>query len=100
MSTSAPYVVGEVVVIPLAVTDTAGEPVDPGALRLKVKKPDETVTTYINGIASEIAQDSIGNYHATIPLSLAGAWYYRWESDAPNPGAVEGDFTVKASRVI
>lgn len=100
MSTSEPYLVGEVVVIPLAITNSAGAAADPGALRLKVKKPDDTVTTYTYGVAPEIVKDSVGNYTATIPLPTSGAWYYRWEADTPNPGAVELDFVVKPSRVI
>ena len=99
MSTS-PYIVGEVIVLPLSLANSAGAAADPGALRLKVKTPDGTVTTYTYGVTTEISKDSVGNYRASLTLGAAGAWYYRWECDTPNQGAAEGSFAVAASRVI
>lgn len=84
----------------LAITNVAGVATDPGALRLKVKAPDSTVTTYVYGTSGELMKDSVGSYHLDLLLGAAGSWLWRWESDAPNAGASEGALSVKKSVVI
>lgn|GEM_PF-1105941 len=93
-------VIGEVAKITVAIVNSAAVAADPSALRLKVKSPSGTLTTYVFGVAVELVKDSVGNYHANIVMSEAGAWAYRWEADAPNAGASEGRITVKKSIVI
>ena len=95
-----PYLVGEVVRLDLALTDLSAVAVDPAALRLKVKAPDSTVTAYVYGVAADLVKDSPGNYHFNLPLASAGAYFWRWETDAPNAGAAEGGLVVQPSRVI
>lgn len=97
---TSPYTLGEVVRLSVAITDLAGAAADPGVLRLKVKAPAGAVTTYTYGGGAEVVKDSAGHYHADIALAAAGTWSYRWESDAPNPGAAEGALTVQKSRVV
>lgn len=94
------FVPGEVARLTLAVINVAGAAVDPGALRLKIKPPSGTVTTYTYGTGNTIAKDSTGVYHADIALSSAGVWTWRWELDSPNAGAAEGAVNVLRSRVI
>lgn len=93
------WLAGEVARLTLALTDIAGAAADPGALRLKVKPPSGVVATYTYGIAAEVVKDSQGNYHADIPLTTAGEWRWRWESDTPNAGAVESFLSVSASTI-
>lgn len=94
------FIVGEVVRLPLSVTDLAGNAVDPGSVTLKIKRGAGAVTAYAYGAAPEIVRDATGRYHADIPVISAGQWAYRWELSAPNAGAAEGVFIVQKSRVI
>lgn len=96
----ADYLVGEYVRLSLSLLDFAGNPADPGALRLRVRSGAGVLSAYAYGSAPEVVRDGLGLYHADLPLSVAGSWYYRWESDAPNSGACEGAFPVFASRVL
>ncbi len=93
-------VVGSAVKITLSVRNEAGIPADPGALRLKTKSPNGTVTTYTYSGDATIVKSATGEYYASVVMTLVGAWTYRWESDAPNAGADEGRITVKKSMVI
>lgn len=97
MSTS--WLIGETARLSVAITDAANAPADPGALRLKVKNPVGTVQTYTYGVSGEVVRDSAGAYHADILLATDGHWAWRWETDAPNAGAVEGALSVDKSRV-
>lgn len=100
MSSNGAYIPGEVARISLTVADAAGVAADPGALLLKLKSPSGTVTTYTYGVGAELTRDSLGNYHADLPLDAAGPWAYRWELSAPNAGAAEGVIVVQKSRFI
>lgn len=93
-------VVGGVAKISLAILSDAGLAADPSVLRLLVKSPNSTLTTYVFGVGLVIVKDSVGHYHANIIMTLAGNWSYRWESEAPNAGVDEGRITVKKSIVI
>lgn len=96
----ADFVIGEVVRLPLRVTDLAGAAVEPGGVTLKIKPPVGAVDEYVFGVAPEVLNDGTGRYHADIVLTAAGTWAYRWELAAPNAGAAEGTITVQKSRVI
>lgn len=94
------YIIGETGRISVSITDLLNVAADPGALRLKVKAPSGTVTTYVYGASGELVKDSVGHYHADILLDAAGIWAWRWESDVPNAGASEGTLNVRKSAVI
>lgn len=93
------YVVGAVARVSVTIADINGAAGDPGALRLKVKSPAGVVTTY-SYAAAQITRDGTGAYHADVTLAAAGTWAYRWETDPPNGGAVEGTLSVLRSVVI
>lgn len=93
------WIVGEAARLSVAITDAAGAAVDPAALRLKVKAPAGTIATYTYGVGGEIVRDALGAYHADIALAASGQWVWRWETDAPNAAAAEGELTVRASRL-
>ena len=93
---SSAYVIGEVVRLLLNTFDFPGSVADPGAVILKVKRPDGTVVTH----TPDVVRDSTGLYHADLALSVAGVWAYRWELSAPNAGAAEGVIQVQKSKVI
>lgn len=94
------FIPGEVATLAISVTTLAGLAADPGALTLKIEPPAASVTTYTYGTAAEIVRDGVGLYHADIPLTTPGRWYYRWELSTPNAGAVEGSIEVKRSRFM
>lgn len=98
MSSDVIFKLGQVARVTLAVLDYSRVAADPGTLRLKVKDPAGQVTTLTLGAG--VVKDAVGNYHADVALTTAGAWYYRWEGDAPNPGSDEGQITVRRSAVI
>lgn len=97
MSSDVILTVGQVARITLVLLDYTRLAADPGTLRLKVKDPAGTETTLTLGAG--VVKDAVGNYHADVALTAPGAWFYRWEGDAPNPGAGEGQITVKKSRL-
>ena len=97
---SEAYIPGEVARISAHVADIAGAAVDPGGVKLLVKPPSGPTVTYTYGIDAIVVRDSLGNYHADLPLTSSGVWAYRWELTAPNAGAAEGVITVQKSKVI
>jgi hypothetical protein len=64
---------------------------------LKIKPPDEPVQTLIYPTNSQLVRTATGNYHSDVTPTIAGQWWYRWESDAPGQGAKEGSFYVRPS---
>ncbi len=95
------YLIGSVVRISVSVTDCATNLlIDPGTLRLKVRPPATVMYTLAYGVDAAIKKDGDGVYHADVALDKAGEWRWRWESAEPNVGVVEGELTVRASRVI
>lgn len=91
--------VGAVARLSVVIADINGAAGDPGALRLKIKSPAGVVTTY-SYAAAQITRDGTGAYHADVTLTAAGTWAYRWETDPPNGGAVEGVVDVLRSTVL
>lgn len=101
MSATASYLIGSVARISVSITDSATDLlVDPGVLLLKVRPPATALYTLTYGVDALIKRDTDGAYHADITLDKAGDWRWRWESSTPNIGAVEGELTVRPSRVI
>ena len=96
----ADFMIGESARLALALSTFEGSAADPAVLRLRVKSPSGAVTTYLYGVAPELVRDGVGQFRASIPLTEAGAWRYRWESEAPHQGAAEGALQVMASRVL
>ncbi len=92
-------VLGAVVQISLTIKNMQSVLADPSALRLKLRDPDDQITTYVFGANVELVKDAVGTYHADVVMSKAGKWAYRWESDAPNAGADEGLILVSKSIV-
>lgn len=70
--------VGDVRRVSAAIVNAAGTPTDPTTLVLKVRKPDDTVTTYTYGVGIVIVKDGVGAYHADLTLDQAGRWKYDW----------------------
>lgn len=77
-----------------AFTDINGNPIDPTAVNLYIKKPNQAYITYNYGVGNVIVKDSTGNYHANISLDVAGIWSYEWEGTGAAPADGEKRFYV------
>lgn len=91
------YDKADVVRLSLTVTDLNNAAVDPGALVLKYKKPDQTTVTLTYGVDVALVRDSAGHYHADVTLDQVGVWTYRFEATGANAGADEHELAVRAS---
>src|SRR5688572_8916342 len=79
----------------------AGADTDPTTLTLHVRTPDGTYTSSVYqgvGQTYTIVKDSTGDYHADIPITMAGVWWYEWVSTGPGAGAEERAFRVPEQR--
>ena len=93
------FIVGETVRLSVSVTAADGETLaDPDVLRLKTLRMGDVVQVYLYGTDAMIVRDSIGQFHADIPLPLSGDWYYRWETSGPITGVAEGALKVRSTR--
>lgn len=91
------WVVGEVARLTAEIVDVMDAPIDPSALRIKVKAPSGTVTTYSWPGAPEITRQAEGVFFADVVLASAGVYAFRFETDAPSMGAAERTLTVRKS---
>ena len=65
---------------------------DPTTLTFKMREPDGTVTTYVEGTDVELVKDSTGNFHVDWLLAQAGKHYYRWIGTGAAAEADTGEF--------
>lgn len=72
-------------------TNAAGAPADPTTVRLKWRRFD-AVTTWTYGVDSQVVKDSVGVYHADIPVIDPGTYFFRWEGTGAVVAAEEGTF--------
>lgn len=89
----------------IAVTDITntetGALVDPTVLMLTVLQSDGTSAEYTyNSGDNVIVRDSVGNYHADIPLAVVGVWRYTWDGTGTGAFSKGGDFYVNPRRVV
>lgn len=93
------YEVGALVRAAGAFTDADGvTAVDPSTVTLKYIAPDGTVVSWVYQTDSEVVRDSVGNFHADIPVAAPGTWRTRWEGMGAVVAAGEREFRVKDSR--
>ena len=88
------FIRGEVAHIALSVSNILAAPVDPGVLLFRAQPPIGSALAYTYGTDVEVVKSSVGEYYVELPLTLAGAWYYRWELTGANAGAGEGSIAV------
>lgn len=94
------YDVGDLVRCSGPFTNSAGAAIDPEAVKVSIRKPDGTVTTYVYNTDAEVVKDSVGNYHIDVDANAAGRWYYRWWSTGNGQAADENWFLVRTPRAI
>ena len=91
------YDIGDRVRVSLAFTDDSANPADPTTVRGRFRDPSGVVTTYVYGTDSELAKDSVGNYHFDVDPDSDGEWRYRGEGTGAVRAAAEGRFSVRDS---
>jgi hypothetical protein len=72
--------------------------IDPDVVKLSVRTPAGTVTTYEYGEDAGVEKDDVGQYHADITVDEKGTWHYRWWSTGDGQASEERHFTVRAAR--
>jgi hypothetical protein len=75
----------------------AGALDDPTTVNLKWRVHGGATTTWTRPAAgpdSQIVRDSVGVYHADIPVVSVGLHHYRWEGVGAVDAAEEGTFSV------
>jgi hypothetical protein len=83
------YDLGDTVRVAVEFIDVStGADVDPGQVRVKIKDPQGTVSTFTHPTA-EIIRDATGRYRTDVFLSKVGPWLIRWEGRVTNRAAEE-----------
>ncbi len=94
------YDKGDVVRVSAAFTTEAGVAVDPTVVKFAYRAPgDNTTTTFVCGVGTELVQDGDGCYHVDLHAETAGVWKYRWYSTDVGKAAASGSFLVEESIV-
>jgi hypothetical protein len=75
----------------------AGVLTDPTIVRLKWRVAGGVETTWAYGTDAQVVKDSVGLYHADIPVVAAGLHYFRWEGTGTVTAAEESTFNVTTS---
>lgn len=91
------WIVGEVARLTLTTTDTAGAPLDPATVVLKIKSPAGAISTQAHPGA--VVRMGVGVFVFDLALTEKGRWLYRWETSAPAQGATQGELTVAPSNI-
>lgn len=79
--------------------NAAGTLTDPTTVSLRWRAAGGTETTWVYLTDSQIVRDSVGLYHADIPVVVPGLHYFRWKGTGAVTAAEEGTFDVNTSFV-
>jgi len=92
------YDIGNQVICQAAFTyaDT-GVVIDPTNVYFQFKTPARVITSYQYSVDPEVARLSEGVYTATVNVTQAGDWFYRWYSTGIGMAAGENRFNAKSS---
>jgi hypothetical protein len=81
--------IGDLVRVEAQFADLAGAPADPGAVALRVRKPDGTVLT------PTPTSSVVGTWAHTLSVDISGWWTYRFVGTGVNAAAEEARFFVR-----
>lgn len=79
--------------------NSAGDLADPTTVTLRWRVAGGPETTWVMGTDSQVVRDSVGVFHADIPVVAAGLHYFRWVGTGAVAAAKEGTFSVGSSFV-
>lgn len=92
-SSDSPYTIGQMITLRGVFTKKAdGTAVNPGTVRLNIKKPDGTLTTY--QYPADISRDTDGDYYMDYAPDMSGMWSYYFWSTGNGQAADGGEFEV------
>ena len=74
--------------------------VDPTVVKVSVRNPASTVTTYTYLTDAAVIKSATGIYYIDVDASSAGRWYYRWFSTGTGKAAEEESFTVEQPQAV
>jgi len=90
---------GDLVRVTGTFENASGSNIDPASVRVKVRSPSGTITTYIYGTDAALIKDSTGVYHLDIDANESGTWYYRfYNPSGSTQAAAEASFTVERTQ--
>ena len=80
--------------------NAAGSLGDPTTVRLVWRRHGDVATTWTFGVGGQIVKDSVGLYHADIPVVGHGLHYFRWEGVGGGIDAAEESTFSVASNFV
>ena len=78
----------------------SGTDTDPTVVKAMYKDPNNLVTTLTYGTDAALVKDATGKYHVDIAATIAGNWWYRFESTGAVVAANESEFVVSLSQIV
>jgi hypothetical protein len=90
------YLLGNIVRIS-ATFYNSGTPINPTAVLLRLKKGDNSVSTFVYGTNAELRQDITGTYYMDVPADPVGLYTYNWYSTGTGQAAGQENFVVTDS---
>lgn len=93
MTTATEFDIGDVPRLTARFTDAANAPANPGAVALRIRKPDGTVLT------PTPLSDTIGTWYHDVSVDQSGWWAFRFIGTGANAASEEGRFFVRTPLV-
>lgn len=90
--------IGDIVQVKAIFRNQAGDLTDPTTIRLKIRRPDKTTSTYTYLTDPEVQRESLGVFISNLDIDQAGVWVYRWEGEGPVKAAEEHAFDIRRSK--
>jgi hypothetical protein len=89
------HTLGNQIIVSVSFVDAdSGDPADPTTVILKMRATGGAEQEYVHGVDSEIINDGVGEYHATIEPDREGLWRWYWIATGTIVAATEGSFRV------
>jgi hypothetical protein len=76
-------------------TNPAGVATDPTTITVRWRHHRGTETAWVYGTDTQVVKDSVGAYHADIPITVSGLYYYKFEGTGAVQAAEEGTFLAE-----
>lgn len=72
---------------------------DPTVVKVTIREPDGTTTTYQYGVDDEVVRSSLGVYYVEVPIDQIGMHHYRWYSTGVGQASEQWKFNVQATEI-
>lgn len=94
------YDIGDVVRSSVNFQTVSGADIDPTVVTFKEMPLGGVVSSFVNGTATEVVKDSVGNYHLDLLLTVAGQHRLRWEGGTANQAATQETILVRPDMLV